>query len=207
MIKFIDYSKCREKRVRLLNEKFYTKRTHFLAKKTYQCGRNLKGSFWVGNCIICDAYKESNWDTQFGPIERNFYHAIDKSDQSLPKVLAVGKTLQRKMFSFILGDDKKRIKSLGNVAHPEHGRDFLIIQEKITHAGRVFPNYDQSYFDEPSSLESNIYEYWMNNLSDFSDLDVPFDKDEVEAVLESFNIFPLKRKKSKYNSIDNEWMK
>lgn len=177
--------------------KLYCKtRVHKINGRNVHCLRekNEITGKWEGDCPICGYYRwlyrkvdeleaegkkaEANKRRAeaklIKPIERTYFNAIDRSDDTpKPKILSVGVKLYAKIIRAFTGDKKFNQKPLGDITDwkGKTGRDLLIIKELQSDGQMTYPNYDRSQFEEPSPLaEKDVVIQLMENLHDLSSL-------------------------------------
>lgn len=151
-------------------------RVHRVNGKSFHCRKELTNGRWqgkVGVCPICDYYNwlwnEANQTTgqkadeyialarDIKPVERFYYNAVVRGDPSQVgvKIYSCGKKVQQKVLKACVGDKNiAAIKALGNIFDTtgKEGRDFIVVKKLVKSGSQKFPNYDESYFDDPSPL-------------------------------------------------------
>ena len=151
-------------------------RVHRVNGKSFHCRKELTNGRWqgkVGICPICDYYNwlwnEANNTTgqkadefialarDIKPVERFYYNAVVREDPSQTgvKIYSCGKKVQQKLLKACVGDKNiAAIKALGNIfdVTGKEGRDFIVVKKLVKSGSQKFPNYDESYFVDPSPL-------------------------------------------------------
>jgi hypothetical protein len=133
------------------------------------------------------------------PIERYYWNVIVRQQINTktgqveknvgPKILSCGKTLQSIVLESINGSELTGRPKLGNVTHPVTGRDFRIIKKIVKGSGgSEYPKYDQSRFEDPSSLgEDGQIKTWIDAMHDLEALKQYRPRPEmIEAMKEHF---------------------
>jgi hypothetical protein len=168
---------------------------------------------WQGFCPICNYYRKLWQDSDkvsgddadkliaearsIKPLERYYYNVIVRSQVNPstgevekdvgPKILSIGKQLHARIIRAILGDPVLDEPELGDVTHPESGRDFKIIKRIRKSGGDAFPNYDESKFMGVSPLGNDKQvANWLENLHDLQALR---QLKTTEELLKELNIF------------------
>jgi len=172
--------------------------------------KNSKGyDQWIGDCIICKYYTDlwqkseglsgkeqeslQNKARELKPLERYYYNVIVRSESDGkngiktnvgPKIYSCGKTVHTKIMISINGDEAAGEPALGDITHPNTGRDFKLVK-KITKSGyKEFPNYDNSRFEEPSSAGTQQeLQTWFANLHDLTSLRVIKTPEDIKHAL------------------------
>lgn len=126
-------------------------------------------------------------------VERYYYNCmervLDKSgdivDSVGPKVFACGVKLQERILRKMLGDPKMRKKGLGDVTDLQNGRDLRVVKRLIP--PEMFANYDESDFEDPSSLgDPDQISKWLENLHDLAALRVVKPIEEIDLALQRY---------------------
>jgi len=161
-------------------------------------------------CVICkyygDLWKQSEKEegaaqaaTQAAardikPIERYYYnaivrHQVNPKTQEVeknvgPKILSIGKTLHQRIIRAIVGDPANDEKPLGDVTHPETGRDFKIVKRMKGSGKDAYPEYNDSKFQDPSALGNpDQVAAWMEGLHDLNSLRKLIPREEMALEL------------------------
>jgi len=188
-------------------------KTIFCLKKLVQTPR---GEQWrttspKTDCPICKRYK-AMWEKSkkmppaaakdiqdaarsIKPIERYYYNCIVRSQMNPktnqiennvgPKILSVGKTIHNIIWVSMSGNETTGKKGLGDVSHYQNGRDFKIV--KMVRGVNGYPNYDQSFFEDPSPLGSvEQIKGWLTKYHDLEAIPTYLTVEQIEEALNSF---------------------
>jgi hypothetical protein len=83
------------------------------------------------------------------------------------------------------GNETTGKKGLGDVSHYQNGRDFKIV--KVVRGPNGYPNYDQSFFEDPSVLGSgDQIKSWLTKYHDLEAIPNYLTIDQIEEALKSF---------------------
>lgn len=129
------------------------------------------------------------------PIERYYYNCIVRSQLNPktnqietnvgPKILSIGKTVHNLIWVSMSGNETTGKKGLGDVSHYQNGRDFKIV--KVVRGPNGYPNYDQSFFEDPSVLGSgDQIKSWLTKYHDLEAIPTYLTIDQIEEALKSF---------------------
>jgi len=129
------------------------------------------------------------------PIERYYYNCIVRSQMNPktnqiennvgPKILSVGKTIHNIIWVSMSGNETTGKKGLGDVSHYQNGRDFKIV--KMVRGVNGYPNYDQSFFEDPSPLGTNEQiKGWLTKYHDLEAIPTYLNVEQIEEALTSF---------------------
>ena len=129
------------------------------------------------------------------PIERYYYNCIVRSQLNPktnqiennigPKILSVGKTVHNMIWVSMSGNETTGKKPLGDVSHYQNGRDFKIV--KVVRGASGYPNYDQSFFEDPSPLGTNDQiKTWLTKYHDLEAIPTYLSIEQIEEALKSF---------------------
>jgi hypothetical protein len=182
--------------------------------KSLHCPKELvmtdRGPRWQGECIICKYYSDlwqkseklsgkAQEDLQqkareIKPVERYYYNVIVRQEKQKdgtflknvgPKIFSCGKTVHAKIMRAIVGDQTAGEKPLGDITHPQNGRDFRLVKKVVKGGGGAeYPNYDNSKFEDVSPLgEMDDMEQWISNLHDLQALRVLKEEDVLKHEL------------------------
>lgn len=182
--------------------------------KSLHCPKELvmtdRGPRWQGECIICKYYSDlwqkseklsgkAQEDLQqkareIKPVERYYYNVIVRQEKQKdgtflknvgPKIFSCGKTVHAKIMRAIVGDQTAGEKPLGDITHPQNGRDFRLVKKVVKGGGGAeYPNYDNSKFEDVSPLgEMDDMEQWIANLHDLQALRVLKEEDILKHEL------------------------
>ena len=175
-----------------------------------------KGEFWKAtspdhDCPICKEYN-AMWEKSkklppnqakgiqetargIKPVERYYYNAIVRSQLNPktnqvennvgPKIFSCGKTLHNIICVSIYGNETTGKRSLGDVANPVNGRDFKVV--KVVRGANGYPNYDQSFFEDPSHLGTKEQiNSWLTSYHDLEAIPVYLTVAQIEEALQGF---------------------
>ncbi len=175
-----------------------------------------KGEFWKAtspehDCPVCREYN-AMWEKSkklppnqaksiqetarsIKPVERYYYNAIVRSQLNGktnqvennvgPKIFSCGKTLHNIICVSIYGNETTGKRSLGDVASPVNGRDFKVV--KVVRGANGYPNYDQSFFEDPSQLGTKEQiNTWLTSYHDLEAIPVYLTVAQIEEALQSF---------------------
>lgn len=175
-----------------------------------------KGEFWKAaspdrECPICREYN-AMWEKSkkmppsqakviqeqarsIKPVERYYYNAIVRSQLNGktnqiennvgPKIFSCGKTLHNIICVSIYGNETTGKRKLGDVASPVNGRDFKVV--KVVRGANGYPNYDQSFFEDPSPLGTKEQiNNWLSSYQDLESIPVYLTIQQIEEAIHSF---------------------
>lgn len=183
-------------------------------KRIFHCPKNEvdtdKGKQWRGDCIICKYYSDL-WQKSDGlsgkeqedmrndaralkPIERYYYNVIVRSEIDPktkttgtnvgPKIYSCGKQIHAKIVRAINGDEDAGEKALGDITHPNNGRDFRLVKKVVKSGNREYPNYDFSKFEDVSAAGTmEELEKWLSSLHDLQALRILKTPEELKHAL------------------------
>jgi hypothetical protein len=161
-------------------------------------------------CVICkyygDLWKQSekeegavqaatqNAARDIKPVERYYYNCIVRQQVNPktqeveknvgPKILSIGKTLHQRIIRAIVGDPANDEKPLGDVTHPQSGRDFKIVKRMKGSGKDAYPEYNDSKFQEPAVLgDPDQINAWMEGLHDLNALRKLIPREEMALEL------------------------
>lgn len=187
-------------------------RTHKINGKNVHCPmtEDPKTGRWVGNCPICNWYKElyKKFDVADSPAEaealqaqarsikpnpRFYYNCIvrqlTEKDGTVkknvgPKIFSAGIKLHSKILRAICGDPSKFEEPLGDVTDCNTGRDLAAIKTVEKSGSQSFPNWESSKFLAESVAGTQAdWDQWMQNLHDLQSLRrVPTQEDLAREV-------------------------
>jgi hypothetical protein len=129
------------------------------------------------------------------PIERYYYNCIVRSQMNPktnqiennvgPKILSVGKTIHNIIWVSMSGNETTGKKGLGDVSNYQNGRDFKIV--KMVRGVNGYPNYDQSFFEDPSPLGSaEQIKGWLTKYHDLEAIPTYLTVEQIDEALTSF---------------------
>lgn len=183
---------------------------------TRKLTRTPRGDRWIAtspenDCPICREYN-GMWERSkkmhpnqakglqelarsIKPIERYYYNCIIRSQLNPktnnvetnigPKIFSCGKTIHNIICLSISGNETTGKKPLGDIAHPVSGRDFKCV--KVVRGAGGYPNYDQSFFEDPSPLGTkDQISNWLSAYHDLEAIPVFLPVEQMEVALSSF---------------------
>lgn len=108
-----------------------------------------------------------------------------KEENIGPKILSIPEQTHTVIIANMKGDVDMGIKALGYVFDPAKGRDFRIIKKIKKADGKEFPNYEQSRFEDVSSLGTkDQIAIWKNNMHDLNSLRILLPVEKLQSILE-----------------------
>lgn len=191
----------------LPDQKFFYQatRTHKLNDRNIHCPRVLQAGKWVGKCPICEYYSYLYQQSDKGasdaealiaearsikPVERYYYNVIvrdnaetGQGEKDGPLILSVGKIIHTKIILGICGNKEFNEEPLGNIMHPETGRDFKIIKKQKP--GGQYPEYSDSKFLGVSELSKDKakIEKWLEARHNLGALRKVLSEEELKKAL------------------------
>lgn len=190
---------------------FVATRTHKLGSKNHHCPMTLVGNKWVGNCPVCNYYKQlwaqsdvSDEETAkefqskaraIKPVERYYWNAIVRKmttqvgtevTNAGPRIFSCGKQLQAKIIRAMCGAPEFDEPELGDVTDLLKGRDLKVIKRMVKSGADSYPSYNESRFlQESKAGDKDELVKFVANLHDLKALRLLKSFDELNRELEA----------------------